>query len=240
MTWLWQPLLPGGAQLQGSGAITYSITLSPASFAFTANNLSVSTKRVVELDPASFAFTPADLSVSTRRVITLSPVSFAYTPSALDVAATATGTARQPGPADDRPARRRRDRQISEAYWAQRQRESLEEQERERLEALAEAERALERAEDAKKVDAKRKAVRAVFAALRRAAVTEKARDDAQASEQAALAAIAGRQTEQQRAVYLAALDQLNVEIEAIGAEITRLYARRRQEEEFLLRMWAS
>ena len=212
MTWLWQPLLPGGAQLLG-GAPDLS---AEASQAFTIGQTAAA--QAILSGTAAQAF-------------------------AMGQDATATGgtaTAQQIGPADDRPARRRRDRQISEAYWAQRQREALEEQERERLEALAEAERALERAEDAKRVDAKRKAVRAVFAALRRAAVTEKARDDAQASEQAALAAIAGRQTEQQRAVYLAALDQLNVEIEAIGAEITRLYARRRQEEEFLLRMWAS
>ena len=219
MTWLWQPLLPGGAQLLSNPVVNYEMTVDLGTYAITGN--------AVELVPAIVMAVDTGAYVVSGKDPDLEAVNF-------------TAAQAQPGPADDRPARRRRDRQISEAYWAQRQREALEDQERKRLEALAEAEAALEDAENAKKADAKRKAVRRVFDALKRAAVTENARDDAQAAEQSALAAIAGRQTEQQRAVYLAALDQLNVEIEAIGAEISRLYARRRQDEEFLLRMWAS
>lgn len=218
------------------GATEYTADLTAGSFSLTGSSLTVPTARNAALTAGAFTLTGSELTPNERYSADLSPGSFALTGAELD--ALATGV--RPGPADDRPARRRRDQQIREAYWAQRQREANEEAERKRLDALAEAERALERAEDAKRADAKRKAVRDVFAALRRAAVTEQAREDAQKAEQAALAAIAGRQTEQQRAIYMAALDQLNTEIEAIGAEITRLYRRRREEEEFLIRLWAA
>jgi len=231
--------LVGVAWGPAAGAVTHSIDLDPASFAYTPSDLGVPVTRALELSSASFAYTANDLTPAVTRSLELSPASFAYSANDLTVSLTVTGQAQQ-GPADDRPARRRRDQQVREAYWAQRQREALEEEERKRLEALAEAERALERAEDAKRADAKRKAVRAVFDALRRAAVSAKAKEDAQRAEQAALEVIARRQTEEHRAAYMAALDQLHTEIEAIGAEITRLYARRRQEEEFLLRMWAA
>jgi len=144
----------------------------------------------------------------------------------------------QIGPADDRTARRRRDRQAAEAYWAARQREANEEAERKRLAALEEAEEALREAERAKKADAKRAAVRKVFAALNRAAVSDRSKADALAAEQAALDAVKAKANADEREAYLAALDQMNAEIEAIGAEIARLYARRRQEEQFLLQRW--
>ena len=192
------------------------------------------------IDTGTYAITTVDATFIVSQVLAVDSGSYVVTFNDATFAAVGVVPATQPGPADDRPARRRRDRQISEAYWAQRQREALEEQERKRLEALAEAEAALEDAENAKKADAKRKAVRRVFDALKRAATTDKARSDAQVAEAAALEAIRKRETEAQRAVYLEALDALNAEIEAIGVQITKLYARRRQEEEFLLRMWAA
>lgn len=160
--------------------------------------------------------------------------------------ATATGgtiapAAAQVGPADDRTARRkRRDREVLEAYWAARQREALEEEERKRLKALEEAQAALEQAEDAKQSKARRAAVRKVFEALNRAALTDSARQEARDAEQAALDALTARQTKAQREAYLEALDRLNEEIEAIGAQVARMYARRREEEEFLLKLWAA
>ena len=150
------------------------------------------------------------------------------------------GVAEERRPAGGPERRRRRDHEATQAYWARRQRDALEEQERKRLEALAEAERALEEAETAKKAEAKRAAVRKVFEAIKRAGVTEATHAAAHEAEQAALAAIAKRQTVEQRRAYLDALDQLNAEIEAIGAEIARLYARRRQEEEVMLLQWFS
>ena len=310
MTWLWQPLLPGAAQLQAGGSTAYSAVLSPATFAYTGSSLTAVTARFADLSPASLAYTgssltavtarfadlsaasiaytgqsltavtgrfadlsPAsfaltgqDLTAVTARNAVLSPASFLYTGqdldgvyvdngapvaysadlspasfsfagASLDIAASITST--QIGPADDRPARRkRRDRETLEAYYAALQRKANEDAERERLEALAEAERALEEAENAKKAEAKRAAVRKVFAALDRAALTEKAKAGAREAEQAALQAIAKRQTQEQREAYLDALDQLNVEIETIGAQIARLYARRREEEQFLLQRW--
>lgn len=223
------------------GATTTAVELDPASYAYTPSSLGVVTKRVVTLSPASFAYTANDLTVNVVQATTysvqLSPAAFTFTPRDLEAAATGVRI----GPADDRPARRkRRDRETLEAYYAALQRKANEDAEREKLEALAEAERALEEAETAKKAEAKRAAVRKVFAALNRAALTEKAKAGAREAEQAALQAIAKRQTQEQREVYLEALDRLNEEIEAIGAQVARMYARRREEEEFLLRMWAA
>lgn len=155
------------------------------------------------------------------------------------ISAAAAESQRRPSAADYRASRRkRRDRETLEAYYAALQRKAHEDAEREKLEALAEAERALEEAETAKKAEAKRAAVRKVFAALNRAAITDKAKAGAREAEQAALQAIANRQTQEQREAYLDALDQLNAEIETIGAQIARLYARRREEEQFLLQRW--
>lgn len=231
--------LVGVAFGPSSGATTHSIDLDAASFAYTANDLGVVIKRVITLSPASFAYTANDLGVTVQQTTThsieLLPASFLYTSRGLEFTATSARTT----PAFDGPSRRRRrDRDDIQAYWAARQREANEEAERKRLEALAEAERALAEAENVKRVEAKRAAVRKVFAALKRAAVSERARADAEAAERAALEAIKARETAAQRAAYLEALDQLNAEIEAIGAEIARLYARRRQEEETLIRMW--
>lgn len=221
------------------GPTTTAVELDPASYAYTPSSLGVVTKRVVTLSPASFAYTANDLTVNVVQATTYSiqllPAAFTFTPR--DLEATATGI--RIGPADDRPTRRkRRDRETLEAYYAALQRKANEDAEREKLEALAEAERALEEAESAKKAEAKRAAVRKVFAALDRAALTEKAKAGAREAEQAALQAIAKRQTDEQREAYLDALDQLNVEIEMIGAQIARLYARRREEEQFLLQRW--
>lgn len=266
MTWLWQPLLPGAAQLQAGGSTAYSAVLDPATFAYTGSSLTAVTARFADLSSASLAYTGQNLGAVVGRVAALSsasflysgqdldgvyvdngapvaysadlsPASFSFTGASLDIAASITST--QIGPADDRPARRkRRDRETLEAYYAALQRKANEDAEREKLEALAEAERALEEAETAKKAEAKRAAVRKVFAALDRAALTEKAKAGAREAEQAALQAIAKRQTDEQRQAYLDALDQLNVEIEFIGAQIARLYARRREEEQFLLQRW--
>lgn len=221
------------------GPTTTAVELDPASYAYTPSSLGVVTKRVVTLSPASFAYTANDLTVNVVQATTYSvqllPAAFTFTPR--DLEATATGI--RIGPADDRPSRRkRRDRETLDAYYAALQRKANEDAEREKLEALAEAERALEEAENAKKAEAKRAAVRKVFAALDRAALTEKAKAGAREAEQAALQAIAKRQTQEQREAYLDALDQLNVEIEMIGAQIARLYARRREEEQFLLQRW--
>jgi len=153
----------------------------------------------------------------------------------------AVAGALQIGPADDRGSRRkRRDREVLEAYWSARQREALEEEERKRLKALEEAQAALEQAEDAKQGKARRAAVRKVFEALNRAALTDSAKQEARDAEQAALDALTARQTKAQREAYLEALDRLNEEIEAIGAQVARMYARRREEEEFLLKLWAA
>lgn len=147
----------------------------------------------------------------------------------------------RPGPADDRSARQRRRRdEEAVAYWAARQRAAREEEERRRLEALEEAQAALDQAEDAKKAKAKREAVRKVFEALNRAALTDRAKQEARDAEQAALQALSAKQSAEQRAAYQEALDRLYAELETIAAEVQRLYARRRQEEEFLLKMWAA
>jgi len=266
VTWQWQPLLPGAVLLQGSATVNYTATLSPATFAYTGSSLTAVTARFADLSPASLAYTGQNLGAVAGRVAALSsasflysgqdldgvyvdngvavdytaelsPASFSFAGASLDIAASITST--QIGPADDRPARRkRRDRETLDAYYAALQRKANEDAEREKLEALAEAERALEEAENAKKAEAKRAAVRRVFAALDRAALTEKAKAGAREAEQAALQAIAKRQTQEQREAYLDALDQMNVEIEMIGAQIARLYARRREEEQFLLQRW--
>lgn len=248
------------------GATAYTADLTAGSFALTGTSITVPTGRLVDLSPGAIALTGTSITVPTGRNASLTPGSFAVTGSDIDgvyvdngapiayaadldpgvfvltgslLETATTAVTTQPGPADDRPARRkRRDRETLEAYYAALQRKANEDAEREKLEALAEAERALEEAESAKKAEAKRAAVRKVFAALDRAALTEKAKAGAREAEQAALQAIAKRQTQEQREAYLDALDQLNVEIEMIGAQIARLYARRREEEQFLLQRW--
>lgn len=211
MTWLWQPLLPGGAQLLAAGSVTEDLTGTSAGQATVSGSLSLL----------------VDLSGSAAGQATVS-------------GALVGGTA-QIGPADDRSARRkRRARADFEAYWLARQQQALEEEERKRLKALEEAQAALDQAEDAKQVKAKRAAVRKVFEALNRAALTERAKQEARDAERAALDAIKSRQTKAEREAYLFALDRLNEEIEAIEAEVARVYARRREEEEFLLRLWAA
>lgn len=61
------------------GPATTSLTLSPASFAYTPSSLSVPTKRLLTLSPASFAYSAQDLGATTNRLLALSPASFAFT-----------------------------------------------------------------------------------------------------------------------------------------------------------------
>lgn len=140
-----------------------------------------------------------------------------------------------PGPAFDSRKRRRRqtDEYLAALYRHQveeaQKRKASEEAERKRLEALAEAEDALERAERAKKASERRKAVRDVFEALERAAIGNAAK--------AAMAAEARAVMQATLIEVRASLARLDAEIEAV----TRMLKQRRDEEElFLIRMWAN
>ena len=84
MTWLWQPLLPGAAQLQAGGSTAYSAVLDPATFAYTGSSLTAVTARFADLSPASLAYTGQNLGAVVGRVAALSSASFLYTGQDLD------------------------------------------------------------------------------------------------------------------------------------------------------------
>ena len=84
MTWLWQPLLPGAAQLQAGGSTAYSAVLDPATFAYTGSSLTAVTARFADLSPASLAYTGQNLGAVVGRLAALDPASFLYTGQDLD------------------------------------------------------------------------------------------------------------------------------------------------------------
>lgn len=84
MTWQWQPLLPGAAQLQAGGSTAYSAVLDPATFAYTGSSLTAVTARFADLSPASLAYTGQNLGAVVGRLAALDPASFLYTGQDLD------------------------------------------------------------------------------------------------------------------------------------------------------------
>lgn len=76
----------------GSGATTYSATLSPVAFAFAVNNLGVIQTHKATLSPLSYSFALNNLGAAQTRKATLSPVTYALSIGSLSVQQTHKAT----------------------------------------------------------------------------------------------------------------------------------------------------
>jgi hypothetical protein len=218
-----------------SGQVDYTADLTAGSFNLTGSSVTPPIGRNAALTPGVFALTGSEVDAVVTGAIAytadLSPGAFTLTGSSINEVLTGIN----PGPAFDGPSRRRRREADALAYWSALRERAQREEERKRLEALEEAETALRQAEDASKAKARRNAVRKVFAALNRAAFQAQQREALAEAETAVLEDVSARKQE-----YQDALDRVYAEIEAIQAEMARLYARRQEEETLVLNWWAS